>query len=43
MDHPVPLPRDLVLRMGNHAEGKRLRKAKEDRKRKKQRKLQVQE
>ena len=35
MDHPVPLPRDLAMRTLNHAEGERLRKAKEDRKRKK--------
>ena len=31
------------MRTANHAEGERLRKVKEDRKRKKQRKLQVQE
>ena len=41
MDHPTPLPRDLTMRTANHAEGERLRKAKEDKKRKKQRKLQA--
>ena len=35
MDHPAPLPRDSAVRTLNHAEGKQLRKAKEDRKRKK--------
>ena len=39
MDHPAPLSRDSVMRMANCAEGKRLRKAKEDKKRKKQWKL----
>ena len=39
MDHPVPLLRDSVMRVVNRAEGERLRKAKEDKKRKKQRKL----
>ena len=39
MDHPVPLQRDSDLRTANHNEGKWLRKAKEDKKRKKQRKL----
>jgi len=41
MDHPVPLPRDLAMRVANHAEGERLRKAKEDKKRNKRRKLQA--
>ena len=39
MDHPAPLPRDSTMRVVNHAEGERLRKAKEDKKRKKQQKL----
>ena len=29
-DHPTPLPRDLSMRAANHAEGERLRKGKED-------------
>ena len=41
MDHLAPLPRDSAVRMTNHAEGARLRKAKEDNKRKKQLKLQA--
>ena len=41
MDHPAPLPRDSAVRTANHVEGERLRKAKEDKKRKKQWKLQV--
>ena len=41
MDHPAPLPRDLVVRIANRIEGERLRKAKEDKKRKKQLKLQA--
>jgi len=36
MDHPVPLPRDLSVRAANHAEGERLRKAKEDKGKKRQ-------
>ena len=43
MDHPVPLLRDSAVRTVNRAEGERLRKAKEDKKRKKQRKLRAQE
>ena len=39
MDHPTPLPRDSAVRVANCTEGERLRKAKEDKKRKKQRKL----
>ena len=39
MDYLVPLPRDSAVRTVNHTEGERLRKAKEDKKRKKQRKL----
>ena len=39
MDHPVPLSRDSAMRMADHAEGEQLRKVKEDKKRKKQRKL----
>ena len=39
MDHSASLPRDLAVRMVNRAEGERLRKAKEDKKRKKQQKL----
>jgi len=35
----VPLLRDSAVRTANCAEGKQLRKAKEDKKRKKQRKL----
>ena len=42
MDHLAPLPRDSPVRAVNCTEGKRLRKAKED-KRKKQRKLQARE
>ena len=41
MDHPAPLPRDSAVRAANHAEGERLRKAKEDKKRKRQQKLQA--
>ena len=41
MDHPVPLLRDSAVRMANRTEGERLRKAKEDKKRKKQWKLQA--
>ena len=41
MDHPTPLPRDSTVRVANHVEGERLRKAKEDEKRKKQWKLQA--
>ena len=41
MDHPAPLPMDLAMRTVNHIEGERIRKAKEDKKRKKQQKLQV--
>ena len=33
-DHPAPLPRDSSMRATNHAEGERLRKVKEDKKRK---------
>ena len=39
MDHLVLLPRDLVMRTVNHAKGERLRKAKEDKRKKKQWKL----
>ena len=39
MDHPVPLLRDSAMRTANHAEGKRLRRAKEDKKKKKKQKL----
>ena len=39
MDHLAPLPRDLAVRAVNCAEGERLRKANEDKKRKKQQKL----
>jgi hypothetical protein len=35
MDHQVLLSRDLAMRAVNHAEGERLRMAKEDKKRKK--------
>ena len=41
MDHLAPLPRDSAVRMANRTEGERLRKAKEDMKRKKRRKLQA--
>ena len=34
MDHPAPLPRDSAVRAVNRPEGERLRKAKEDKKRK---------
>ena len=43
MDHSTPLPRDSAVRTVNHAEGERLRKAKEDKRRKRQRKLQARE
>ena len=43
MDYPVPLPRDSAMRAANRAEGERLRKVKEDKKRKKLRKLRVRE
>jgi len=39
MDHPAPLPRDSSMRVMNQAEGERLRKAKEDKRKKKKRKL----
>ena len=39
MDHPTLLSRDLAVRVVNHAEGEWLRKAKEDKMRKKQWKL----
>ena len=39
MNHLVPLPGDSAMRVANHAEGEWLRKAKEDKKRKKQQKL----
>jgi hypothetical protein len=39
MDHLASLLRDSSVRVVNHAEGERLRKAKEDRKRKRQQKL----
>ena len=39
MDHPALLPRDSAVRVVNHAEGEWLRKAKEDKRKKKQRKL----
>ena len=39
MDHLAPLSRDSAMRAANHTEGERLRKAKEDKKRKKQQKL----
>ena len=43
MEHLAPLPWDSSVRAANHAEGERLRKAKEDKKRKRQRKLQARE
>jgi len=43
MDHLVPLPRDSTVRVANHAKGEQLRKAKEDNKTKKQRKLRARE
>ena len=43
MDHPAPLPRDSGVRVVNHIEGEWLSKAKEDKKRKKQWKLQARE
>ena len=39
MDHLAPLQWDSFMRVANHAEGERLRKAKEDKRKKKQRKL----
>ena len=39
MDHPTLLPRDSFVRAANHAEGEWLRKAKEDKRKKKLRKL----
>ena len=41
MDHLVSLPRDSSVWVANHTEGKQLRKAKEDKRKKKQRKLQA--
>ena len=41
MDHPTLLPKDSAMRMENRAEGERLRKAKEDKRKKKQQKLQA--
>ena len=34
MDHLAPLSRELSVRAANHAEGERLRKAKEDKRKK---------
>ena len=42
-DHLASLPRDSSVRATNHAKGKRLRKAKEDKRKKRQRKLQARE
>ena len=39
MDHLTPLPRDSAMRVVNRVEGVRLKKAKEDKKRKKMRQL----
>ena len=39
MDHLALLPRDSAMRVVNRTEGELLRKAKEDKKRKKQQKL----
>jgi len=39
MDHTAPLLRDSSMRAVNHAEGEHLRKAKEDKRKKKQQKL----
>ena len=36
MDHLAPLPRDSAVRVANRSEGEQLRKAKEDKKKKKQ-------
>ena len=36
MDHPAPLPRDPSMREVNHAKAERLRKAKEDERKKRQ-------
>ena len=41
MDHLAPLPRDSSVRVANHAEGEQLRKAKEDKRKKRQWKLQA--
>ena len=41
MDHPALLPRDSSVRAVNRTEGEWLRKAKEDKRKKKQRKLQA--
>ena len=41
MDHPAPLSRDSSERAANHAEGERLRKVKEDKRKKRQQKLQA--
>ena len=43
MEHPAPLPRDSAMRVANHTMGEWLRKVKEDKKRKKLRKLRVRE
>ena len=43
MDHLALLPRDSSVRVANRAKGERLRKAKEDKRRKRQRKLQARE
>ena len=43
MDHQMPLLRDLAVRTTNCAHGERLRKVKEDKRRKRQWKLQVRE
>ncbi|XP_066385202.1 high mobility group B protein 7-like [Miscanthus floridulus] len=39
MDHSALLPRDLSVRVANRTEGERLRKAKEDKRKKRQQKL----
>ena len=40
-DHLAPLPRDSSVRAANRAKGERLKKAKEDKRKKRQHKLQV--
>ena len=42
-DHPAPLPRDSSVRVANCTEGERLRTVKEDKRKKRQRKLLVRE
>jgi hypothetical protein len=43
MDHPTLLPRDSAMKLANHAKAEWLKKAKEDKMRKRQQKLRARE